>query len=137
VPFKTYVNLPVEDLAASKAFFAALGFAFSPEFSDEKAAGMIINDGCSYAMLLTKPFFQEFLPHKTVADSKATAEVLVALQCDSREEVDALVAKAVAAGGKTYREPQDHGFMYGHGFEDLDGHLWEVFHMSGLPTQPQ
>lgn len=135
--FKTYVNLPVDDLEASKAFFARLGFAFSPEFSDEKAAGMIINDGCSYAMLLTKAFFQEFLPHKTVADSKATAEVLVALQCGSRGEVDALVAQAVAAGGRTYREPQDHGFMYGHGFEDLDGHLWEVFCMSGLPSPPE
>ena len=137
MPFKTYVNLPVEGLAASKAFFAALGFAFSREFSDEQAAGMILNDGCSYAMLLTKPFFQAFLPHKAIADPQATAEVLVALQCASREEVDALVAKAVAAGGRTYRDPQDHGFMYRHGFEDLDGHLWEVFHMSGLPSQPQ
>jgi hypothetical protein len=68
VSFKTYVNLPVEDLEASKAFFARRGFAFSPEFSDEKAAGMVIKDGCSYAMLLTKAFFQEFLPHKAVAD---------------------------------------------------------------------
>ena len=108
--FKTYVNLPVEDLEASKALLAKLGFAFSPELSDAKAAGMIINDGCSYAMLLTKALFQAFVPHKPVAASKATAEVLVALQCGSREEVDALVAKAVAAGGRTYREPQGHGF---------------------------
>jgi predicted lactoylglutathione lyase len=137
VSYKTYINLPVEDLSASKAFFEKLGFTFHPDFTDENAAGMIINDGCSYAMLLNKPFFQRFLPHKTIADSSTTAEVLVALQCASREEVDALVAKAVAAGGKTYRDPQDQDFMYGHGFQDLDGHVWEVFHMSTMPPKPE
>lgn len=133
--YKTYINLPVENLAASKAFFEQLGFQFNPEFSDENAAGMIINEGCSYAMLLTKPFFHNFFKHKVIADSTTTVEVSVALQCESKEAVDALVAKAVAAGGKTYSQPQDHGFMYGHGFEDLDGHIWEVFQMAAMPPK--
>lgn len=133
--YKTYINLPVENLAASKAFFGQLGFQFNPEFSDENAAGMIINEGYSYAMLLTKPFFQNFFQHKTIADSTTTVEVSVALQCESREAVDALVAKAVAAGGKTYNQPQDHGFMYAHGFEDLDGHIWEAFQMNAMSSK--
>ena len=89
---RTYINLPVEDLPASKALFEKLVFSFNPDFTDQNAAGMIINDGCGYSMLLSKPFFQGFLPHKTITDASATAEVLVALQCDSREGVDALVS---------------------------------------------
>lgn len=133
--YKTYINLPIESLAASKAFFEQLGFQFSPEFSDENAAGMIINEGYSYVMLLTKPFFHNFFQHKAIADSTTTVEVSVALQCETKEAVDVLVAKAVAAGGKTYSQPQDHGFMYGHGFEDLDGHIWEVFQMTAMPPK--
>ena len=72
---------------------------------------------------------------KVIADSTATVEASIALQCESREAVDALVAKAVAAGGKTYSQPQDHGFMYGHGFEDLDGHIWEAFQMNAMPPK--
>lgn len=135
--YKTYINLPVENLEATKAFFTALGFKFDPNFTDANAAGMILYEDHSYAMLLTKPFFQGFFPHKTVADANASIELSVALQCDSKAEVDALVAKAVAAGGKTYNQPQDHGFMYGHGFEDLDGHVWEVFTMTPSNSQQE
>ena len=131
--YKTYINLPVRDLPASIAFFERLGFAFDPAFSNENAAGMTINDGSSFAMLLTHEFFASFVPHKTVVDATTASEVMVALQCDTRDAVDDLVAGAVGAGGRTYREPQDHGFMYGHGFEDLDGHVWEVFCMDEPP----
>lgn len=133
--YKTYINLPVENLDATKAFFSALGFSFNPEFTNDDAAGMTINEGSSYAMLLTKPFFQSFFPHKAISDAKTNAEVSIALQCDTREAVDDLVAKAVAAGGKTYNEPKDYGFMYSHGFEDLDGHIWELFVMNDMPPK--
>lgn len=133
--YKTYINLPVENLEATKTFFSSLGFQFDENFTDENAAGMILHEGYSYAMLLSKLFFQKFFPHKVITDARTQVEVSIALQCDSKEAVDALVAKAVAAGGKTYNQPQDHGFMYGHGFEDLDGHIWEAFHMNALPPK--
>lgn len=131
-----FINLPVSDLEASKTFFAALGFSFNPDFTDENAACMIISNDHSYAMLLAKPFFKGFTP-KEIADAKTTTEVLLSLSCDSREAVDAMVAKAVAAGGKTYNDPKDYGFMYQHGFEDLDGHIWEMFHMSEMPPKQE
>ncbi|MDJ0740443.1 MAG: VOC family protein [Gammaproteobacteria bacterium] len=131
--YQTFVNLPVRDLQASTGFFEPLGFAFDPGFRNDDAAGMVINDGCSYAMLLTHEFFASFVPHKAVADAAAASEVLVALQCDTRDDINDLATKAVNAGGRSYREPQDHGFMYGHGFEDLDGHVWEVLCMNEPP----
>lgn len=127
-----FVNLPVTDLTKSKAFFAALGYTFNPQFTDENAACMIISDDSIYAMLLTRDFFKTFTA-KHIADAREVTEVLTCLSCESREEVDQQVAKAVAAGGKAHRAPQDYGFMYSHGFEDLDGHIWELAYMSGQP----
>ncbi|MDP1684362.1 VOC family protein [Hydrogenophaga sp.] len=130
-----FVNLPVKDLNQSQVFFKALGLNFNPRFTNEKGACLEIAPNI-YAMLLVEPFFQGFtkLP---IADAKKTTEVLIALSCDSRAEVDALVAKAVAAGATTPNAPQDHGFMFQHGFADLDGHQWEVFWMdeSAAPAQ--
>ena len=122
-----FVNLPVADLQKSITFFKNLGFEFNPQFTNEQGAGMVISESI-YAMLLTHDFFQTFTT-KTIADARKTTEVLVCLSCESRSEVDALVAKAVAAGGTAPRTPQDHGFMYAHGFEDIDGHFWELVYM--------
>ncbi|MGM9516149.1 VOC family protein [Roseateles sp. DB2] len=122
-----YVNLPIADMARSRAFFEALGYAFNPQFSNEQGACLVLGENL-YAMLLVHPFFQGFID-KRIADARESTEVLVCLSCDSREEVDQLVARAIAAGGRAPRPPQDHGFMYGHSFEDLDGHLWELVHM--------
>lgn len=127
-----FVNLPVKDIERTRAFFSALGFRFEPKFSDEKALCMVISDSI-FAMLLHEDFFKTFTK-KPVADARQSTEVLVCLSCRSREEVDGLVAKALAAGGKAPMPVQDMGFMYGHGFEDLDGHQWELVHMSGEPA---
>jgi predicted lactoylglutathione lyase len=124
---KVFVNLPVADLAKSMAFFRAVGYEFNPQFTDETAACMVISEH-NYAMLLTHARFGDFTP-KAIADARKTTEVLVAISYDSRPEVDEVVRKAVAAGGSIYNQPQDHGFMYAHGFQDLDGHIWEVFWM--------
>ena len=124
-----FVNLPVKDLDKSKAFFNALGYTFNPQFTNESGACMVIADGSIYAMLLTEPFFKTFVD-KPPVQAKDAPEVLACLSCHSREEVDALVAKALAAGGRAPRPPQDHGFMYGHAFEDLDGHIWELVWMA-------
>jgi predicted lactoylglutathione lyase len=122
-----FVNLPVADLNRSVDFFAALGFTFNPQFTDDNATCMVVSEQIQ-VMLLTQPFFAGFTK-KPVADARAATEVLLALSCETREEVDALVAKAVAAGAATPIEVKDHGFMYQHGFEDPDGHQWEVFWM--------
>lgn len=122
-----FVNLAVKDLTQSKAFFEKLGYGFNPQFTNEKAACMIISDTI-YAMLLTEPFFKNFTS-KEIIDAKKSTEVIVCLSAESREHVDEVVRKAVAAGGRIYNDPQDHGFMYGHGFEDLDGHQWEFAFM--------
>ena len=132
---KIFVNLPVKDLPRAKAFFSALGFAFNPQFTNEQGACMVISEH-NYAMLLVEPFFQTFTP-KRVADARESSEVLLCLSCDSRAEVDALVAKALAAGGKEPRPPQDHGFMYGRSIEDLDGHIWELMWMDMAAAPPQ
>lgn len=119
-----FVNLPVKDLGRSMAFFTALGFTFEPKFTGETAGCMIVGENI-FVMLLVESFFRTFTA-KALCDARKNTEVLVCLSCDSRAEVDELVAKAVAAGGSAPRKPQDHGFMYGHGFEDLDGHIWEL-----------
>lgn len=129
-----FVNFPVADLPATKAFWEALGFSFNPLFTNEKAACLVLGDNI-FAMLLTKPFFSTFIS-KTIVDARTQVEAITALSVDSRERVDALVAAAVASGGTSPRAAKDHGFMYQHDFEDLDGHVWEVFHMSAMPTQP-
>lgn len=123
-----FVNLPVKDLEKSKEFFLKLGYTFNQQFTDEKAASLVISENI-YAMLLTEPFFKTFIPNKEIADTGKTKEVLVALSTDSKQQVDELADKAIAAGGKKFREPEDHGFMYARSFEDLDGHVWEVIWM--------
>ncbi|MGV3559819.1 VOC family protein [Larkinella arboricola] len=122
-----FVNLPVKDLNKSIEFFTQLGYTFNPQFTDENATCMVISDTI-YVMLLVEPFFKTFTK-KEIADATQTTEAIICLSADSREEVDALVSKAVAAGGTTPNEKQDQGFMYGHGFQDLDGHLWEIMYM--------
>jgi predicted lactoylglutathione lyase len=130
-----FVNLPIKDMARSQAFFKALGLSFNQQFTNEQGACLEIGDNI-YAMLLVEPFFQGFtkLP---ISDAKKATEVLIALSCDSRADVDATVAKAVAAGATTPNAPQDHGFMYQHGFADLDGHQWEVFWMDEAAAPAQ
>ncbi|WP_219214871.1 VOC family protein [Variovorax boronicumulans] len=123
-----FVNLPVKDLKKSVDFFTALGYTFNPQFTDENATCMIVSDDHIYVMLLVETFFKTFTP-KPIADAKAATEVLVALSCESRAQVDEMVKKAVAAGGRTPTQPQDLGFMYQHGYEDLDGHMWELVYM--------
>ena len=122
-----YVNLPVQDLKRSTAFFEKLGFTLNPKFSDDRASCVNLGENI-YAMLLAEDFFKTFTT-KPISDAKQSTEVLVCLSCESRAQVDELVKKAVAAGGRMPRAPQDHGFMYGHGFEDLDGHIWELMFM--------
>lgn len=122
-----FVNLPVKDLQRSIAFFTALGFTFDLKFTNENATCMVVGDNI-FVMLLVEPFFQTFT-RKEICDAWKCTEVLVCLSCESRARVDELVAKAVAAGGAIPREAQDHGFMYGHAFEDLDGHIWELVYM--------
>ena len=127
---RIFVNLPVKDLGRSIAFFKKLGFSFNTEFTDETAACMVVADDIN-VMLLTHEKFKVFTP-KDICDATKSTEVLVSLSCESRADVDELVRKAVDAGGSTYNDPQDHGFMYGHGFQDPDGHIWELFYMEAL-----
>ena len=123
-----FVNLPVKDLKKSVGFFTALGYTFNPQFTDENATCMIVSEGHVHVMLLVETFFKTFTP-KPIADAKAATEVLIALSCESRAQVDEMVKKAVAAGGRTPTQPQDLGFMYQHGYEDLDGLMWELVYM--------
>jgi len=124
---KFFVNLPVKSLNNSKEFFSKLDFKFNPQFTDENAACMIISDDIS-VMLLVEKFFKTFTK-KEISDATKSTEVIVALSVDTREKADELVNKAIEAGGTTYAEPQDHGFMYQQSFQDLDGHLWELIYM--------
>jgi len=122
-----FVNLPVADLPAAKAFYEAIGAANNPMFTDETAACMVFSD-VIHVMLLTHDKFAQFTP-KRIADARETSEVLVCISADSREAVDEITDKALAAGGREPREKQDYGFMYGRSFEDLDGHIWEPMWM--------
>lgn len=124
---KIFVNLPVENLNQSVEFFTKLGFNFNTQFTDETSTCMIVSEHI-FVMLLTHDKFKTFT-HKEICDATKSTEVLICLSSESREEVNEMIHKAVAAGGTTYNDPQDHGFMYGHGFEDLDGHIWEVIYM--------
>lgn len=131
---KIFINLPVTDLTKSTAFYKAIGFTQNMQFSDENASGMVFDENI-YVMLLTHAFAKTFLPHKDIADSKKTCEVLNALSCDSREAVDTFVDTAVAAWANEFRPAYDHGFMYGRDFEDLDGHIREIFWMDPAHVQ--
>lgn len=128
-----FVNLPVKDLERSKRFFTALGYSFNPQFTDENAGCLVISDTI-YAMLLKEPFFKTFTK-KEIADSTKTTEAIVALGVESRERVDELVDKALAAGGQSSMGTNDQGFMYGRSFQDPEGHLWEVFWMDPSAVQ--
>jgi len=118
-------NLPVKDLEKSKAFFASLGFTFNAQYSSDKAAFMEIVEGSIRAMLMDEDFFYSFI-NKPVVNAKEANEVIICLSCETREELDSLIAKATAAGARIPHPPEDHGFMYDQGFEDLDGHLWNL-----------
>jgi hypothetical protein len=131
---KIFVNLPVTNLKKSMDFFSKLGFTFNPQFTDENAACMVISKDI-FAMLLMKEFFQTFTPKK-IADATQSTEVLVSLSAESRAKVDELVRKAVAAGGTTYKDPDDQGAMYSHGFQDPDGHIWEIVWMDPSTIKP-
>jgi len=133
MPTKIFVNLPVKNLDSSIEFFRKLGFKFNPQFTDETATCMIVTDDI-FVMLLTEQKFKTFTPNE-ICDAKKYTEVLVALSLESRAKVDEIVRKAVAAGATTYNEPHDYGFMYSHGFQDLDGHIWEVLYMEAGAVQ--
>ena len=134
MPQAIYVNLPVADLRRAMDFFKGLGFTFNLQFTNEQAAAMVISETI-FAMLHTPASFHRFTK-KEIADAGKTTEVILALQVESRERVNALMQRALKSGGREPREPEDHGFMYGRAFEDLDGHIWEVFWMDvGLLPQ--
>ncbi len=126
-----FVNLPIKDLPRSVRFFESLGYTFNPQFTDENATCMILGENL-FAMLLVEPYFRTFI-EKDVSDAHRATEVLLAVPVASREAVDALVEKALAAGAKEPRAARDYGFMYQRSYDDLDGHTWEVFHMSEMP----
>src|SRR4029434_3130252 len=119
-----FINLAVRDLKKSMAFFSALGFEFDPRFTDDKAACLVVTND-AFVMLLTEPFFRTFT-RREICDTTTQTEGLFAVSCGTRAEVDGMVNKALAAGGKRAIDPQDHGWMYGSSFYDLDGHHWEV-----------
>jgi predicted lactoylglutathione lyase len=123
-----FVNLPVKDLDASVEFFGALGFDFDQRFTDESCTCMIVSDQ-AYVMLLQESRFADFTS-KRIADARTTTESIVCVSAESREDVDQFADAALGAGGTPSGEPQDHGFMYGRAFQDLDGHLWEVMWMA-------
>ncbi len=122
-----FVNLPVKDLKRSTGFFTQLGFTFDPKFTDENATCMIVGENI-FVMLLVEEFFKKFTP-KPICDATKSTEVLVCISCESRERINEMVEKAVGAGGTTPNESKDYGFMYQHGFQDLDGHIWELTYM--------
>ncbi len=124
---RVFINLPVKDLNKSVSFFTSLGYSFNPQFTDENASCMIISENI-FAMLLVEKYFSTFTK-KPISDAKAATEVLIALDCASREEVQQMVDKAKNSGGTIYAEAQDHGWMYQHSFADLDGHQWELVYM--------
>ena len=122
-----FVNLPVRDLNKTVEFFTKLGFKFNPQFTDENATCMIIGDDI-FVMLLVEKFFKTFTKNE-ICDTSKNTEVLLALSADSREKVDQMIKKAIESGGNEFREPQDHGWMYGRSVQDIDGHIWEIIYM--------
>lgn len=127
MPSKVFINLPVQDLARSMDFFQNLGFSFNPQFTDEKAACMMISDSI-FVMLLTNPYFKTFIDTE-ICNAHSSTEVLIALDASSADEVKQFISKAESLGAKLYAEAKDHGFMYQHSFADLDGHKWEMVYM--------
>ena len=132
-PRQIFVNLAVRDLKKSMDFFGALGLSFNPQFTDDKAACMVINAD-AYVMLITEPFFRTFTKREP-CDTKTHTEALIALSCESKAAVDEIVRKAIDAGGAHAMEATDHGFMYAWSFYDIDGHHWEVMWMDPSAAQ--
>lgn len=130
---KFFLNIPVKDLERTKAFWKSLGFTFNAQFTDENAACMIFSEE-AYAMLLAEPFFKTFTKRE-ICDTRTHVESLHALSCESRAEVDEMMTKALAAGGKEPYEARDYGFMFQRGFDDLDGHHWEILWMDPAHVQ--
>ena len=124
---KIFVNLPVKDLKKTIEFFTKLDFTFNSQFTDENATCMIVG-GDIFVMLLVEKVFKTFTK-KEICDTAKSTEVIVALSAESREKVDQMIDKATKAGGSESRAPQDHGWMYGRSFQDIDGHLWEIIYM--------
>jgi predicted lactoylglutathione lyase len=122
-----FINLATKNLSEAKSFFRELGFQLNPKFSNEDGCCVIIADNIS-VMLLSESHFKNFTD-KSICDSKKCAESLLCISCESRDEVDDLISKAKSLGANVSRVPQDHGFMYSHNFEDLDGHSWELMFM--------
>lgn len=124
-----YVNLPVKNLAKSMKFFAEMGFEYNSKYTNDSAACMVMTPKI-FTMLLDENFFQTFTD-KTIIDAKNNIEVITCFSVESKEQVDALIEKAVKAGGTSPRAAVDYGFMYSRSFEDLDGHVWEIVSYSG------
>ena len=122
-----FINLSVKDVQKSTNFFKELGFEFNPQFSDETTSCLIIGDNI-FAMIMNEERFNGF-SKKEIVDTTSSSEVILTFSAKSRDQVDEMVNKALSSGGKTFSEPIDHGFMYIWGFQDLDGHLWEVTYM--------
>jgi len=122
-----FINLPVKNVNKSTSFFKELGFEFNQQFSDETTSSMIISENI-FALLMVEDRFKGF-SNKEIPDTTVSAQAILCLSAENREQVDQLVNKALASGGKPYSDPQDHRFMYGWGFQDLDGHIWEVVYM--------
>lgn len=123
-----FVNLPVKDLKKTMSFFGGLGFEFNRKFTNDDAACMVIGNN-NYVMLLREPFFQKFLTTTTISDARKTTEALLAINMESKTKVDEMFDKAISLGGTSYRPVEDLGFMYSRMFQDLDGHIWELFWM--------
>jgi uncharacterized protein len=124
---KIFVNLPVKDLNKTVEFFTKLGFTFNPQFTDENATCMIVGENI-FVMLLVEKFFKTFTK-KEISDTTKYTEAIVAISAESKEEVDQMIKKVVDAGGSEPRDPQDYGWMYARSFEDINGHLWDIFYM--------
>jgi predicted lactoylglutathione lyase len=124
---QTFINLPVRDLARATEFFTKLGFSFDPRAASESTACMVISDE-AFAMLHVEPRFKEFIGQE-ITDTSRAREVIVGLTTDTREQVDDLVERALAAGAQPLPDPPDQGFMYMRAFRDLDGHQWSFLHM--------
>lgn len=130
-----FVNLPVKNLSKTVEFFTNVGFSFNPQFTDENATCMVVGETI-FVMLLVEKFFKTFIS-KEICDTSRDAEAIIALSLESREKVDQLMSKAIGAGGTEPRKAQDHDWMYGRNFQDIDGHLWEVFWMDESAIKKQ
>ena len=124
---KIFVNLPVKDLNRSVDFFSKLNYKINPQFTDDKAGCVVIGED-NYVMLVTENFFKTFT-QKAIADAKRSTEVIVSLSAESRHQVDEMIEKAIECGAREYGKTQDYGWMYQRGYQDLDGHLWEIIYM--------